>query len=214
MEQILITKFTRVIGAVTVILFCSAFTVLAQSNDEPDEFTPITEGFTEYSLGDQMLAINLGLMIPLYFNWGPDGFARTNLSVGGVGSLEWGSFINNNVAFGAELGGTFMFTPNGRALFMVPITGKVSYFFRPYPFEIPVFIGAGLNISRIDDQTKFDPILKPGASFYWAYNPEWSFGLNAVWWWVPQFYRGPKPPSGDTRVGNFLELSLSALYHF
>ena len=192
----------------------STFPVFAQANDEPDQFTPPAGEFTEYGLGDQMLSVNLGLMEPLFFNWGPDGFSQTNLSVGGIGSLEWGSFLNSRVSLGMELAGTFMFTANGRSLFMVPITAKASYFFRPYPFEIPIFIGAGLNVSRLDDQTKFDPILKPGASFYWSYNPEWSFGLNAVWWWVPQFYRGPEPPSADTRVGNFLELSLSALYHF
>ena len=210
----MIHRFKKAVAFGLLVAAVSSLPAFAQTNDEPDQFTPPSEGFTEYSLGDQMLSINLGLMVPLFFNWGPEGFARTNLSVGGIGSLQWGSFINSRVALGMELAGTFMFTPNGRSLFMVPITGKVSYFFRPYPFEIPIFLGAGLNISRLDDQTKFDPILKPGASFYWAYNPEWSFGLNTVWWWVPQFYRGPEPPSGDTRVGNFLELSLSALYHF
>ena len=210
------SKLQRIIATTIVLTFLSVSLLWAQQNDEDDRPIPpaTPEVFPEYGLGDQMLAINLGIMAPLFFAGGPDGIQNTNLSLGGLGSLEWASYLNNNVALGMELGGAFAFTPNGRALFMVPITAKISYVFRSYPFSFPVFLGAGLNISRLEDQTKFDPILKPGASFYWTYNPEWSFGLNTTYWWVPQFYRGPEPPSGDTRYGNFLEISLSALYHF
>jgi hypothetical protein len=49
--------------------------------------------------------------------------------------------------------------------------------------------------------------VKPGVSAFWRFNPDWSFGLNAAWWWVPQW-------AARTVHGNFLELSVSARYHF
>ncbi len=199
-----------------VYLFAGTMHLAAQQPlQQGGPVSPATpDAFPEYALGDQMLSINLGLMIPLFYHLRDGGTTSANMSLGGLGSLEWGSFLNNNVSLGIELGGSFAFDVNGNALFKVPITGKISYFFRSYPFEFPVFLGAGLNISRYKDYTKFDPILKPGASFYWSYNPEWSFGVNTVYWWIPQIYRGSEPPSDHTAFGNFLEVSLSALYHF
>ena len=188
-----------------------AATAPAQQDDEP-RFVPT------YGLGDQMMTINLGVFIPLFFAGGPDGVADTNLSLGGTGNLQWTTHISNNVAVGGELGGMFAFSPS-RTLFMVPITARVEYFFRNYPWEFPVHLGAGMNISRIPDEaTKIDPILKPGISMYYNTTGEWAFGANLVYWWVPQFYGDTEfqdPDLGDEdRFGNFLELSFSALYRF
>ncbi|MFO8063596.1 MAG: hypothetical protein R6V29_03085 [Spirochaetia bacterium] len=184
--------------------------------DEPDEELPEGEPVEDYaptySLGDQTLAINMGLFIPLFYSGGPDGTANANLSLGGTGSLQWNSYLNNNMTLGGELSGMFAFTPNERALFMVPLTVRYSYIFRAYPFEFPLHIGAGVNFSRLEEQGKIDPIVKPGASVLWNMNPDWAFGLNLTYWWVPQWYTGDL--SDDTRYGNFLETTLSAVYHF
>jgi hypothetical protein len=50
--------------------------------------------------------------------------------------------------------------------------------------------------------------LKPQASAFWRLNPDWYFGLNTGWWWVPEW-----PADGKDRYGNFFELTLSARYH-
>lgn len=168
-----------------------------------------------YSLGDQLLTINLGLFTPLFFASAEAGVQGANLTIGAVGSLRWSSYLNNNFSVGGEVGGSFSFTPNGRALYILPITARGTYYFRSYPWEFPLSLQAGMSISRLEEQTKIDPILKPGASVYWNYNADWAFGLNAVYWWIPQIYTGNSgPPASDTRFGNFLELTLSALYHF
>ncbi len=167
-----------------------------------------------YSLGDQMLAINLGLFVPLFFYGGSAGATGTNLSLGGTGSIMWSSFLDNNWALGFDIGGAFAFSPNARALFLVSITPRISYVFHSYPFDFPVFLEAGVDFARLQESFKTDPIIKPGASFLWNFNNNWAFGLNAVYWWIPEIYTGAVVSSTETRYGNFLDITLSALYHF
>jgi hypothetical protein len=208
------TRIPTLIAILALLLCPVAGLVAQQEPDSPpeDEQEPEPDFVPTYTLGDQTLVINMGLFIPLFFGGGPDGVAPTNLTLGGVGSLQWNSYLNNNMTLGGELGGEFSFTPNRRALFMVPLTVRYSYILRAYPFEFPLFIGAGVNFSRLEEQIKVDPIVKPGASVVWNMNPDWAFGLNVAYWFVPQWYRGGL--ADDSRYGNFLETTLSAIYHF
>ena len=69
--------------------------------------------------------------------------------------------------------------------------------------------------SRLQDNQKIDAFLKAGSAFYWNYSSQWAFGANLFYWFVPQIYGASSPATSDaTRFGNFLEFTLSALYHF
>jgi hypothetical protein len=164
----------------------------------------------QFSLGDQTLSINAGLQIPLFFLSYGGAVARTNLTLGGAGSLNWMGYVNSWLRVGIEVGGMFAFSPNGNTLLALPITAKASYVLNLYPFEIPFSLGVGMNVVKYIDTSTIDFILKPGVSGLWAYNASWSFGLNATYWWSMQF---SDPPS-EGRIGNFLELTLCALYHY
>ena len=196
---------TFLLIALTTILLVPA----AAQDGDGELFVPV------YSLGDQTLRINLGTFVPLFFFGGPDGLAPANLSLGGAGSLVWESYLSNNTTVGVEVGGSFSFTPNFRTLFMLPIAARGSYIFSFYPFEIPVTLAAGMNFSRLSDIQKIDPFVKAGGSFLWNYSSQWAFGANLFYWFVPQIYSATSPAGADaTRYGNFLEITLSALYHF
>ena len=184
--------------------------ILAQNDEEEEElFVPV------YSLGDQTLRINLGLFAPLFIFGGPNGPVAGKLIPGGAGSLAWESYLTNELTVGAEIGGSFSFSENFRTLFMVPIAARASYIFRFYPFEMPVTLALGMNISALDDYRKVDPFAKAGTTFYWNYSSQWAFGANLFYWFLPQFYSANSPAGADaTRYGNFLEFTLSALYHF
>jgi hypothetical protein len=93
-------------------------------------------------------------------------------------------------------------------LLMLPFVVKAAYVFTFYPFEVPLSFGIGMNIVKYTTLSSIDLLLRPGASFYWIYNSSWSFGANLLYWFDMQF------SSGNERYGNFLEFSLSALYHF
>ena len=194
--------------SITLISVLLVPAVALDSDGDEEIFVPV------YSLGDQTLRINLGGFLPLFFFGGPDGVESANLTLGGAGSLVWESYLSNNITVGVEVGGSFSFTPNFRTLFMLPIAARGSYIFNFYPFEIPLTLAAGVNISRLVDMTKADPFVKAGSSFLWSYSSQWAFGANLFYWFVPQIYLATSPAGADaTRYGNFLEFTFSALYH-
>lgn len=200
-------KYLRLLLLLT--LFCCLSGGLVAQETDDEIFVPT------YSLGDQTLAINLGTQIPLFYAGGPDGIASTNLTLGGMGSLAWASYITNEFKLGIEVGGSFSFTPNRRTLFIVPFVVNAEYIFNNFPFTFPVSLGVGTSVARLEDATKFDPFLKAGGSVYWNFSSQWAFGANLKYWFIPQIYLPSTPAGPDgTRFGNFVELTLSALYHF
>jgi hypothetical protein len=199
-----VNKLVSRIVLVCLVFSLAALPLAAQEKTKPPEAPP------QYSLGDQTFAITLGAFVPLFFmSWEPAAYA-THLSVGGLGFLQWQAYITPRIRIGADLGGMFAFSPNLNALFELQLTAKASYVFTFYPFEMPIFLGVGASLVTYQGNSIIDPIIKPGVSLFWIFNSSWSFGLNVVYWWDMQFSGTP----GQSRVGNFLEISLSALYHF
>ena len=167
-----------------------------------------------YQLGNQNFQLSLGMLIPLFFlNSNNGATAPTNLTLGVAGSLHYSFIIHPIMGLGAELGGAVAFSPNERALFMVPITLRYTLYLVAPPFEFPLHIGGGISISTFQGSTKIDPFLKIGATGIWNFAPPWGMGLNVEYWFVPQTYPGGSPPSSDSRIGNFMVVNLTAIYH-
>jgi len=165
-----------------------------------------------YSMGQQSFALSLGMFIPLFFmDFGGAILDTTNLSLGGFGSLQWGVHLDNHWLIGAEVGGSFSKSVQENFMYNLAITAKASYIIHAFPFEFPIFIGAGIDIVKYGAQSHLDFILKPGFASLWKYNVNWGFGLNVVYWWVPQPW--PADPS-MALMGNFLEVSVTAQYSF
>ena len=178
-------------------------------DDNPDEYYPESE-WIDYSAptsqGDRNFVISLGLLIPTLFGGIDEGIG---LSIGGTGSLAFNYFITQSIFIGAELGGSFNGTRGGNMLYIIPFGARIGYQFWYRRFEFPVSLMIGAAPQRYLEKGYFGPIAKGSASAYWRYNPEWSFGLNSVWWFLPQW-----PNNGNNAIGNFLELTLSARHHF
>jgi hypothetical protein len=201
-------KLIIVLLAALLFFYLSAGSVFAQ---EAPEEEPVEEPFIVYSLGQQTLSISAGLFVPLFlqsFDWE---YAKTNLKLGAAGSLQWGIHLSNNWMTGLEVGGVLSKDINDASFFMLPITAKVGYIIHFFPFEFPIFVGTGLNIVKLEDVLNLTWIIKPGFSSIWKYNINWGFGLNVVYWWVPQFW---SDDHNKGRMGNFLELTLTAQYNF
>ena len=164
----------------------------------------------QYSLGDQTLSINAGLFVPLFLLPSWKQLFGQQLSFGGMGGLNWAAYVAPQTRIGLEVGGTFSFSPNMNTLLMLPILFKGSYIFTLYPFEIPLTLGVGINIVKYVDQSIIDLLVRPGTSLLWTFNSSWSFGVNLNYWADMQFSSVPS----QSRTGNFLEISLCALYHY
>src|SRR6056297_4195619 len=193
-----------------------------EEKDPPAEGAPEDEQFLEaYDLGSQSFTIDAGFFLPLFFHFpgaesndDVDLFepALGQLTLGGSGSLSWGSYLTPRFALGVELAGSFSFTPNGYVHSLIPITMFGEYLFKSGSFEFPLSLKGGFVINRVQDQLYMGPIAVPGISSYYNLNAEWGLGMSLDYWWVPEIYFGDK--SENSSFGNHLELSFSARYHF
>ena len=195
------------------LLLLPGLNLLAQEedDDEPDQLPIESEWYdyyaTTYTRGDRTFNISLGLLIPTIFVGIEDN--QHGLSVGGTGSLAFNYFLGPHIFVGGEFGGMFSSTRRGNMLYIVPIGVRAGYQYIYRNFEFPISLMVGAAPQRYIENGYFGLILKPSVSAFWRYNPDWSFGLNTNWWFVPQW-----PRNGENVYGNFLELTLSARYHF
>jgi hypothetical protein len=185
--------------------------VAAQEEEEPGEI-PIDSDWSDfmpalYARGDQTFIISLGPIIPTLF-YGESGLVDNNVKVGGTGSLAYNFFLSSHFFIGGELGGMFTPTLGENTLFMVPFGFRVGYQWVFKRFEFPLTLMVGAVPQRYLNYGYFGLIIKPIASIFFRYNSDWSFGLNAAWWWTPEWTKG------RDIYGNFVDVTISARYHF
>ncbi|MDR0474800.1 MAG: hypothetical protein LBH43_14145 [Treponema sp.] len=161
-----------------------------------------------YAKGDKNLVFSMGVLIPTIFT-GKGMEGSHNISPGGTGSLAYDYFLNSRFFLGAEGGGMFAGTVGKNMLYMIPFGLRLGYQYILNRFEFPFVLMAGAIPQKYSEKGYFGLIVKPAASIFFRYNNDWSFGLNFQWWMVPQW-----PKDNRDVFGNFLELTLSARYHF
>ena len=190
-----------------------------EEGDPPEEQPSIPSIDTEwenynmslYSLGDKTFVITLGVLFPTVFV-GVDEMGH-GLTIGGTGTLAFNYFLTSHLFVGGELSGMFAGTRGKNMLYIVPFGIRVGYQFVIWRFEFPISVMVGAAPQRYLEDGYFGLIVKPGASVFWRFNPDWSFGLNGNWWFLPQWPRHQDGIKYNT-LGNFMELTLSARYHF
>lgn len=198
-------------------IFCIGSPVMAQEADEPDngEEVPIESDWSglissRYTRGDQIFTVSAGVVMPMMF-WGDSGILPNKVNpVGGTGFLAYNYFLGPHLFVGGEVGIMFIGTLAENTLFMVPFGLRFGYQLVVKRFEFPVSILFGGARQQYLEQIYFGLFVKPSASVFFRFNPDWSFGINATWWLVPQWPH----ESGKDTYGNFLELTLAARYHF
>lgn len=173
-------------------------------------------------LGSNAFQIDIGFYAPL-FSYSADGVFTpwANLNPGMDARLKWSTFLNSNLAIGIDLAGAFTWAPNtlnNQVYFYIANIGPhITYFFRAGNFEFPLSFSPALNIMNYGSNTYVGFSLRPGIGIYYDVTPSWSFGLNVQYWWCPEVYLPGNTggvPTSKNRVGNMLEISLSALYSF
>ncbi len=200
---------------VVVCLCLAAVTVAAQETPGGEDELPIESewagaSLTTYVRGDQTFAITAGVGLPLFFVTKDGDTLDNKVSTGGIGGLSYNYFLSPYFALGGEITGFFGGTLGENMLYMIPFGLRATWQFLAGSFEFPVSLMVGGASQSYLGKDYFGFIAKPGLGAYWRFNPDWSFGVNAAWWWVPQM-------TGDSSTsvfGNFAEITLSARYHF
>jgi len=194
-------------GAVLLILLTS-FPILLAAQDEDNEWDYYED---LYAIGDQTFIISLGTIFPTILRINGETVKDKFVPpVGGIGSLCYNYYINANIFAGAEISGIFIQTLANNTLFMLPVGIRGGYQFNIWKIEIPVSIGIGMALHRFNNQGHFGMYLKGGVSAFYRANEIWSFGINTNWYWFPQWVEDKT----KNAYGNFLDLTISARYHF
>ena len=186
-----------------------------------EESQPLTD---TYVLGDQMLALGASVVLPLFTylpadEVGGSNLTGTNLSPGGKLSLNWNAFVGPRLTVGAEVGGMFAIDQHGEPLLMVPVTARLGYQFSSDlfglgQFDLPVFVNAGIGFMKLADLFSVNLVLRPGASVFYRYDRNWSFGGSvSVWLMFEPIWGTPTAGSGPG-LATFLDISPQIVYHF
>lgn len=163
--------------------------------------------------GSQLISLSAGTEIPLFIIPQDSGATETYpLGFGASFSLEYQYFIANRLTLGGSLTGAFNTTVAGRTLFIAPIAAHMGYFWGIAPMEYSLGLDAGITIMRLSGNGVITPFTKLNFGIFRQISESWSLGGNLSYWLIPEIHTGAY--SNLTRYGNFLGLTLSALYHF
>jgi hypothetical protein len=166
-----------------------------------------------FGRGDQIFVISLGTIFPVLFintyDWSR--IRDHGVSpVGGTGSLSYNFFLGRNIFIGGEIGGSFIGTRGGNMLYMIPLGFRFGYQFSHWRFEFPLTLAVGMAWQRFLNQGYYGLYAKIGAAVFYRFSTDWSFGIQSNWYWFPQWTDVPS----RNIDGNFVNLTLSARYHF
>jgi hypothetical protein len=170
-----------------------------------------------YTKGDQTFTISAGVVFPiLFFDAEGKRMLRHNFNVvGGAGSLAYTYFLGPYFFLGGEAGVNISGTLGENLVFIVPLGIRTGWQFILRRFEIPLTMVVGVAPQRYLNFGYAGLFVKGGVSVYYRFNPDWSFGVNADWYWYPQWPKenGERVPQKDVNA-NIIGVTLSARYHF
>jgi len=206
---------------VLVFLLLICLTVLLYSQEQEEE-DPITEPDRDYSYlrsvpGDQAIIISAGTIFPVLFVYSdqdmenkPD-WGNFKPPVGGNLYLSYNYFLTPNFFVGGEVSFIFISTLGLNSAYFVPLGARIGYQFYLWRFEFPLSLSIGMAWHRYLDFGYYGFYAKAGASAYFRFNEDWSFGLNSAFGWYPEWIFEEPKKNVD---GFIVDLTLSVRYHF
>jgi len=199
--------------ACLIILLSLPALLFAQDDDGPDVETDWDHITAEtYVRGDQSFIISLGVSFPVLFLDHEGNQYNHNITppVGGTGSLVYSYHLNQYLFVGGEIGLLFLPTLSRDTIFIIPLGVRIGTQLMFGRFEFPIFASIGMVWHRFLNQGYYGMYVRAGFSAFFKATMDWSFGLTTSWSWFPQWTSDP----AKNRDGNFMDLTISARYHF
>jgi hypothetical protein len=172
--------------------------------------------WAEYTFGDQMFTIAIGLNIPTAFTYQSGGKAPKNENLGGTGLLAYSFFFNRMFYGSAEIGGTFNSSIGRNMQYNVPLGLSFGAQFHLWRFEFPVSVGFGMVWSMyVNSRLYYGFYFRPRIGAFFRMNADWSFGVTSSYWLLPQIGFSKSDQGGRQNIlGHFFDVSVTARYHF
>ncbi len=201
---------TIAFSAVMAVSAMVATNVAVAQEAEPQ--APIaSSAFGAFERGDGILSLSLGTSVPLgFYNPNSSAFEGPNSGAGFSFSLSYTGFLSERWGLAGDLSGDFIRTVNDDQLFIAPIALRAVMAFPVGAFAIAPSAGLGVAISSLGSYKHVDPLFKAGGTFLWKASSDMSYGLNLYANVIPQIMT--EYPE-NTRVGFFLDATLSVAYH-
>ena len=201
----------RKAGIIVLLVLLTGMPVLitAQDNNPSVETDWDDYQYELYAPGDQTFIISLGVVFPIAFLGDPSAdISKISPRIGGTGSLNLNYYLTSSIFVGAEIAGMFLPTIDRETLFIIPLGIKVGTQFIFDRFEFPISGTIGISWRNYLDNSYFGMYMKAGGSAYFRTTTYWGFGLSSNLYWFPEWTKE------RSIQGLFLDLTLSARYHF
>lgn len=151
--------------------------------------------------GDQFVRLNLALEAPV---------SPSQLRFGGTGTLSYGMFLTDNFNLSAKISFAYTTTIGSNIFYFIPFSLSAQYQFLVKNFEIPLSLDVGGAIESYIDRLYFGLVVKPEAGLFYRVSPDWSFGVYAGMFILPQWYSDKQ----YNKTGIISDIGLSVRYHF
>ena len=158
--------------------------------------------FATNQRGDQFLRLAITMQFPA--------LPKKLFPIGGSGTIGYSYFITSGFLVGGEVSFSFNATEGSNLLYVIPIMAKGGYQWTVGRFEIPLMLAVGGAFETYISRLYFGLAVKPEVGGFFRITPDWSAGLLASVWILPQWYKN----TDYNRVGIFPDVSISARYHF
>lgn len=205
----------RIIVLLLISICCFSFLIAQEETPEPaqtqaDEVAAIPV-FSQFETGDVLFSLSAGTAFGLGFiNYESGIVEPANLKPSFTILLALQKFVTPQLLLGGEVAGYFFSTVNDRQFFLAPLGARIGYAFDINPFFIIPSASLGMAIMRLSNDGHIDPYIKTGAIFGWSPSQEICYTIHVDMMTIPQFYND----STQNRLGLFLDLIISATYHF
>ena len=206
-----------------LLLVCFTFMLFSQEQEEEEE-DPIVQPERDYSYlrpvsGDQTIIISAGTIFPAFFVYNDSDIdpQKHNFNpVGGNLYLAYNYFLTPNFFVGGEVSFIFIQTLGENFVYLVPLGARAGYQINVWRLEFPLSISVGMAWHRYLDLGYYGMYMKAGASAYFRFNEDWSFGLNTALGWYPEWTQNKKENIDNKKNvdGFMVDLTLSVRYHF
>ena len=160
--------------------------------------------------GDELVGLSVGPNFPTFI-LPQTGAGASNLDLGVDFSVSYQYFVATGLALGGELGVAVNETIASSFLVNAPLGFTAAYWWTKLPFEFSIQGEVGGYYERDYSEGLFGMYAKAGPAVYWRATSDWSLGLNANFWLVPELHYGAY--ANLDQVAGFFETSITAVYH-
>ena len=202
--------FAAKLPAILILILLIGLPIMLSAQDDPsveidwDHYFP----YDIYARGDQTIFINLGVIFPTLF------FINNEVNndgwrfMGGTGSLIFNRYLFPRLFIGGELSVMFLPIRDRNTAFIFPVGLRIGTQFFAGQFEFPIAASAGVSWRSYLGERNFNMYLKGSVSALYRATTQWAFGATTSWYFFPEW------TSVATVYGNFLDITLTARYHF